>query len=352
MKIRKHITNLFTGILASVIVLSCNIPDDNINVIHFVPGEVKNPVTITQVIIKDPNLSIFEKLMRRIENSSNSASGKILSQLNLPGNTTVFAPTDTAFDAFMQANGITNIDNLPLATIQSIVYNHLISGKILAADFTTGFVSSQATRVSGSNTVNLSMYINTTDGVVLNGNSKVITPNVELENGVIHYVDKVVDLPTIDKLLSFDSNFSTLRTAITYSDSQSASPVIFDAINNTNTSVTLFAPTNTAFSNVLTELSKASLQDLTPTQVGNILKIHTISTATTTAAISSSLFVSRTNTKLQTLLTGTVGQINFNGTAKTIKDPRARTANITVKDLQAINGVIHSVDKVILPTTL
>ncbi|GIZ09515.1 fasciclin domain-containing protein [Flavobacterium sp. UMI-01] len=356
MKIKHNIKTYFTSLLAAVFMVSCNVPDDNTDVIHFVPGEVENPVTITQVIIKDPNFSILEKLMRRIEATATTPSGRILSNLNLPGNTTVFAPTDAAFNAFLTANQIADIDKLPIATVTSMVYNHLLTGKFLVADFTTGFRSTQATRDSGANLVNLSMYVNTANGVVLNGTSKIVSSNLNLNNGVIHTVDAVIKLPTVKDLIALNPATSTFAAAITHADTGLATPVVGDALANTSNSVTAFVPTNAAFTSLLTELDPSgnttTIQGLPSTQVANIVKINAVSTASTTVAISSKFFTSRTNTKLQTLLTGTAGQVNFNGTTKKIVDPRMRTANITPLDIQGSNGVIHTVDKVMLPVTL
>ncbi|WPR70108.1 fasciclin domain-containing protein [Flavobacterium sp. NG2] len=356
MKIKQNIKTYFTSLFAAVLVVSCNVPDDNTDVIHFVPGEVENPVTITQVIIKDPNFSTLEKLMRRIEKAATTPAGRILSNLNLPGNTTVFAPTDAAFDAFITANKITNIDNLPIATITNLVYNHLLTGKFLATDFTTGFISTQATRDAGTNLVNLSMYVNTASGVQLNGVSKVVSSNVSVNNGVIHTVDAVINVPTVKDLIALNPNTSRFSGAVTHADTGLATPVVGDALANTSNSVTAFVPTNAAIASLLLELdptgATTTMQGLPSTQVANIVKINIVSTASSTVAISSKFFAARTNTKLQTLLSGTAGQVNFNGTTKKIVDPRLRTANITPLDIQGSNGVVHTVDKAMLPVLL
>lgn len=357
MNIKKNITTYFAYILTCVVLVSCNIEDDSVEVIPFVPGVVENPVTITQVIIKDPNFSTLEALMRRIETAATKPEGKILSVLNQPGNTTVFAPTDAAFNAFMLANKITDLGKLPIATITNLVYNHLMTGKFLAADLSTGFVSTQASRGTGTALVRLSMYVNTNNGVLLNGVAKVVSSNVSLNNGVIHTVDAVINVPTVRDLIAMNPESSTYSAAVVHADTSTPTTVVGDALANTSASVTAFVPTNAAFNSVFLELDPTGavkkITDLPSIQVANITKLHIISTSTASAPISSNLFVSKTNTKLQTILSGTAGQVNFNGTAKTIKDPRARTGNIVpLLDIQGINGVVHTLDKVLLPVTL
>lgn len=360
MKIKKNITTYFAALLASVLLVSCNVEDVDVTNKPFVPGEVENPVTISQVIIKDPNFSILEKLMRRIETAATKPEGRILTNLNVPGSSTVFAPTDVAFKTFMDANGITDLDKLPLDLVTNLVYYHVMTGKFLAADFTTGYVTTQATRGTGSNTVNLSLYINTASGVLLNGASKVSSSNLGLNNGVIHTVDAVVTVPTVNDLIKLNPDYSTFAAAVVHADSEAATPVVGNALSNTSASVTAFVPTNAAFDSVFLELDPTGavtkITDLPSTQVANITKIHIVSTSTSTPAISSSLFVSRSNTKLQTILSGTAGQINFDGKTNPatpiIKDPRARIENIVPRDIQGSNGVIHTLDKVVLPVTL
>ncbi|WP_163397424.1 fasciclin domain-containing protein [Flavobacterium fluviatile] len=353
MKIKKYLKTSFIFLFTCSLLVSCNVDEVDVTRKPFVPGEVENPETIAQVIIKDPNFSILESLMRRIEAAAINPSGRIITNLNVPGNNTVFAPTDAAFTDFMQANNITDLNKLPIELVTSLVYYHIKTGKFLTTDLTTGFVPTQATRGTGTNLVYLSMYINTNSGVVLNNTAKVVSSNTNVNNGIIHTVDAVVKVPTVQDLIALNPETSSFAAAVVRGDTDLATPVVGDAIANTSASVTVFAPSNTAFINVLTELGISSIQDLPTTQVANITKIHVVSTVTTTPAISSNLFVSRTNAKLQTILAGTPGQINFNGTTRTIKDQRARTGNIVpLIDIQGSNGVLHTLDKVLLPLTL
>ena len=60
---------------------------------------------------------------------------------------------------------------------------------------------------------NLSLYINTDDGVTLNGVSNVAIPDIVASNGVIHAVDAVIDLPTVVTFATADPNFMMFLTA-------------------------------------------------------------------------------------------------------------------------------------------
>lgn len=356
MKIKKNIIFYFTSLMILVLV-SCDIEDDNSKLIPLVPGAgVENPVTISQIIIANPELSILESLLRRIEISASIESNRLLTNLNIPGNTTVFAPTNLAFETFFSNNNITNVDNLDIDVVTNLVLNHVVTGEFLSNNLSSGYVSTLATRGVGNAQANLSMYINTIDGVLLNGVSRVITPDVDANNGVIHIVDSVINLPSVASLITSNPNFSSLTEAVVHADSGANTTVVANALSDLGVSLTVFAPSNAAFTSLLQELdpSGATNIQLLPTdQVASILSLHVVSTNANTAPISSNLFIDRSSSNLQTLLVGAAGRINFNGETFTIIDPRMRVSNIIpVIDIQGINGVVHTIDKVLLQATI
>lgn len=357
MKIKKNIICYFTSLMMLLLVLvSCDIEDDNSKLIPLVPGAgVENPVTISQIIIANPELSILESLLRRIETSASIESNRLLTNLNIPGNTTVFAPTNLAFETFFSNNNITNVDNLDIDVITNLVLNHVVTGEFLSNNLSSGYVSTLATRGVGNNQVNLSMYVNTTDGVLLNGTTKVISPDVDANNGVIHIVDSVINLPSVASLITSNPDFSSLTQAVMHADSDATTPIVANALSDLGVSLTVFAPNNAAFTSLLQELdpTASSIQSVPSNQVATILTLHVVSTNTNTAPISSNLFVNRSSTNLQTLLMGAAGRVNFDGQTLTIIDPSMRVSNIIpVIDIQGINGVVHTIDKVLLQTTI
>jgi uncharacterized surface protein with fasciclin (FAS1) repeats len=102
---------------------------------------------------------------------------------------------------------------------------------------------------------------------------------------------------------------------------------------------TVFAPTNTAFAALLTELgvTKAALLANKPL-LTQVLTYHVLDGQVLKAQVP-------VNTPITTLQGGTL-TIN---SSLVITDQRERTANITATDILTTNGVIHVIDKVILP---
>jgi uncharacterized surface protein with fasciclin (FAS1) repeats len=102
---------------------------------------------------------------------------------------TVFAPTDAAFDALPEGvlDALLLEENRDL--LISILTYHVVAGQVLAADVTTGDVTSlESSAIS----------IDTADGVVLNGTATVTAADVLASNGVIHVIDAVILPPGVD----------------------------------------------------------------------------------------------------------------------------------------------------------
>ena len=101
---------------------------------------------------------------------------------------TVFAPNDEAFAALPA--GLLEKLLLPenVAVLTSILTYHVVAGKVMSTDVTTG----DAATVEGS-----TLALDTMSGVMVN-DATVIAADVEASNGVIHVIDKVLVPPTVD----------------------------------------------------------------------------------------------------------------------------------------------------------
>lgn len=103
---------------------------------------------------------------------------------------------------------------------------------------------------------------------------------------------------------------------------------------------TVFAPTNAAFTALLTELGYATLNDIPAATLEAVLKYHVVSGK----VLSSSL----TEGQVVTTLNPGTFKVGLSGGAK-ITDAKGRVSNITSVDIEGTNGVIHAIDKVLLP---
>ncbi len=251
---------------------------------------------------------------------------------------TVFAPNNAAFNAFLSTNGFVNLSAVPKEVLTQVLLNHVLEGVIMSSELTTGYIESMSS--AGPGGANLSMYINTKGGVTINGGARVTTVNIEVDNGVIHAVDAVIGLPDITTFATADPSFETLVAALTREED-------FDFVNILMTQdspapFTVFAPTNAAFQSLLSDdLEMGSLNDIPAGVLAAALSYHVVTGANVRSSdISNGMIVST--------FEGGSFTINTSG-GTSITDENARVANIVAIDVQATNGVIHVLDKVLLP---
>lgn len=308
---------LFSGV-AMLCIISCDDNDDN----------MMTEKTTYELVSSDSNLS---SLKAAIDKAGLSAT------LNQSGTFTLFAPTNAAFATFLQANGYASLNDVPTAALKTLLMNHVLNSEVKAAAISTGYVSTLAMG-SASSTRPISMFINTNGGVKINGVSNVVATDIDANNGVIHKVDAVIGLPTIVTHATANPQFTSLVSALTRSDM----PNFVGILSGTaNSPFTVFAPTNTAFSSLLTEIGAANLAAIPKTTLENTLKYHVV----TGANVGSN---NLTNNMIVPTFQGGSFKITTTGGAK-ITDNNNRVSNIIVTDVQCSNGIIHAIDKVLLP---
>ena len=273
--------------------------------------------SITDIASGNPNFSILVDALSRAD---------LAETLDQAGSYTVFAPTNDAFLDFLDANGFESLDDVPLPILTQVLLNHVVSGTNLSTSLTTGYVKTLA-KGGASSTNTLSMFINTESGVRLNGVSSVTTADITANNGVIHVVDAVIGLPTIVTHATANPNFSTLASLLTQQE-------LVGTLDGTSSlPFTVFAPLNSAFDTATLNLYSG----LTSTQKTAVLTYHVVAGAN----VLSNAIPSGSITTFET------GTFTISGTV--ITDEQNRTTNIVATDVQASNGVIHAINKVLLP---
>jgi len=300
-------------IATSVMIISCS-DDDN-------PTPVPIDNSIAGIASRTPEFSSLVAALTKAD---------LVQTLSQDGSLTVFAPTDAAFASFLSANGFANLDAVPTPVLKEILLNHLVNGTNLSTNLSTGYVKTLG-KGSASTTNTLSMYINTSNGVSLNGVSNVTQADIIATNGVIHKVDAVIGLPTVVTHAAANSNFTTLVGLL---DGQGLVPTL---AGTTNSPFTVFAPTNGAFATFESQ-NPGTLASLTSAQVTSVLTYHVVAGANV-------LSTQIPTTPITTLETG---MFTIAGTV--ITDEQMRNTNIVAVDVQCSNGVIHVLDNVLLPT--
>lgn len=269
----------------------------------------------------------------------------LVTTLQGTGPFTVFAPTNEAFADLLEATGLDleNLSTAEKALVKNILLNHVIVGEnISSSDLVAAGSGYTNTGALGPNNNNLSLYFTTSNAVMLNGDAEVINADNVATNGIVHIVDDVIDLPTIATFATTNPALDTLVEALVYADSgtPTVQPSYIEVVSDATAGpFTVFAPTNAAFGDVLTELNISGLTDLGTTTTDAVLLMHIVS-----GNIQSSGLPNGTVTTLG-------GEITADTSTFTLLDGLNREIGIVTDlvDIQAINGVVHVVDRVIRP---
>lgn len=249
---------------------------------------------------------------------------------------TVFAPTDEAFQALLTELKIDGLDKVDDATLTQILLNHVVSGKVTSDMLEAGYVSTMAV---GPQDTKVSALVDLTSGVMINNRAKVSTPDVSASNGVIHIVDKVITIPNVVDAALANPAFGILVQALTRSDLSTD----FVATLSAEGPFTIFAPTDQAFLDLLAGNDDwDALGDIPVSVLESVLKYHVVAGANVTAAEITDGMTP------ETFEGSTITINNTNGV--TVTDANMNVATVQIADVQTSNGVIHAINKVILPT--
>jgi transforming growth factor-beta-induced protein len=315
-------------------IISTNVQADNgvIHAINKVILPLQQPTTnnIVDVAVGSENLSTLVAALERAD---------LVTTLSNQGPFTVLAPSNEAFNTFLSDNGFSNLDDVPVDVLNNILRNHVIGGRLESTDLTTGYASTFATTPASD--ANMSIFIDVSNGVKFNGISSVTDADISADNGIVHVVDAVIGLPSVVTFAVADPTFSTLVAALTRDDlTTDFVGVLSTATGTSPAPFTVFAPTNDAFGSLLSELGIAGLADIDEPTLDAVLKNHVVAGANV-------LDTDLTDDMTVTTLGGDI-TANVTGGA-TLTDSSGRVSDIIATNIQANNGIIHAINKVILP---
>jgi len=313
-----------TLIIALLLFQSCKDNDTDVVIIP-------ETNTIVDIAVNEPDLS-------NLVTALGLADGNLVSLLS-GGEYTLLAPNNFAFDLFLTNNGFSSLDDVPVDILTNILLNHVVGGRLASTDLTTGYATTFA--LSSASQASMSIFIDTSNGVRFNGVSSVSMADISADNGIVHVVDAVIGLPSVVTFAVADPTFSTLVAALTRDDlTTDFVGVLSTATGTSPAPFTVFAPTNDAFGSLLSELGIAGLADIDEPTLDAVLKNHVVAGAN----------VFDTDLTDNMTVTTLGGDITANVTGgATLTDSNGRIIDIIATNVQADNGVIHAINRVILP---
>ena len=297
-------------------------------------------ITMTDVIASNGIVHVIDKVLTPSDNPNDIPTtagctgvhdslvagvvqAGLLETLQGSGPFTIFAPTDQAFvDAGIDLMALDNPSGKEALT--DILLYHVVLGEVPSSNVTECMTATSANGKTLSFTVN-------EDGVKVNG-ANVTTADVNTSNGIIHIIDKVLANPTntpndIARTAQCSGLHDSLVAAVVQAE-------LLETLQGPGP-FTVFAPTNQAFADANIDL--ATLDNPAGKEfLSNVLQYHVVSGNVPSTALSDCMQTQALNNQNLSFNLGSGVMVNG--------------ANVTIPDVGTSNGVIHVIDKVLMPT--
>ena len=235
---------------------------------------------------------------------------------------TVFAPTDDAFAKLPKGTVESLLKPENKHKLAAILKYHVVAGELYARD---------VTRLSGATSLNGQRinFASSTSGVSIDA-ANVVTANIECSNGVIHVIDSVI-LPAGDNIAELAESAGMFSTLLTAAQAAGLVPALTG-----DTELTVFAPTDEAFAALPKGTVQSLLKPENKAKLASILKYHVVAGRVYAA---------------DAVKAGMAETLNGQKVVIDIADGQLRVDNARVvkTDIDASNGVVHIIDRVILP---
>lgn len=292
--------------------------------------------TIAVLLSNGTKVKLFTKALDRVN---------FLDDLHGTKKYTVLAPNDDAFKDFLQENDYDKVEDVPKEELKKIILNHIIPTNVLVTedllDMDKKYVNSRA---------DYSLFIEVVDDEIsINGNTKLDDEVVDVEasNGIIHLVDNIIAIPTVATFLELDTQFSNFHKGLTTATPNYDFISSLKSLETDNAPFTIFAPNNNAIDILLeTNDDWDKIEDIDENTLIPILKHHIVATKSISKkSLTDGLQSAKSLEGDNLVFTKQTDNI-------TIKDGLGNeNIKILIFDIKTRNGIIHSIESVLIPNT-
>lgn len=279
----------------------------------------------------------------------------LLETLGEQGPFTVFAPSDDSLTTLLAFLGeeFTSIEDFDseeeIAWLREVLLYHVVPGLLTSSDFTEGPLIT----LSGENTLALldrGDQFSIIDGTSFQAN--IIVKNITAQNGMIHIVDRILVPESILNALAGTVS-SAFEQVMISDENLKTSLELFRLVQNSmdlealsNKEFTFFLPTDQAFEDLFNALGYDTLESFN-SEAGqevlkDILSYHCVENrkVTTTDFTTGEILSTYQGEKIKV-------QTDVNGVY--LLDKTESASKVIIADEEILQGVIHVVDKVLLP---
>ena len=236
---------------------------------------------------------------------------------------TVFAPDNAAFDDLATALGTDIAGLLADPALSDILTYHVLGASVQSSAIANGDI---ANPLNTANTLKLTV---TSGSNVFVNQAQVNAADLPGSNGFVHSVNAVL-LPVVTVVdVAINSPDHTSLVAAVVQEG------LLPALTNPFESLTVFAPTNTAFDNLAAALGTDIAGLLANPELTDILLYHVVGAEVFSGD----------------LVNGPVATLNGQDIVVDLSmGVMINDANVTTADLPSDNGVVHVIDAVLVPS--
>jgi transforming growth factor-beta-induced protein len=236
---------------------------------------------------------------------------------------TVFAPTDAAFAKLPKGTVETLLKKENLATLTSILTYHVVAGDMHAKDVLkqTGLTTLNGQRAA--------LRVDDT-GKAFIGDAQIVKTDIQCSNGVIHVIDTVI-MPSSDDIVAVASNAGTFKTLLAAAKAAG----LVETLQGKGP-LTVLAPTDEAFAKLPEGTVAMLLKPENKAKLAAILTYHVVAGRAFAADVA----------KAKSIKSVQGGAITITASKGKVM---ANDATIVATDINASNGVVHVIDRVIMP---
>jgi len=249
-------------------------------------------------------------------------SADLVGALKGKGPFTVFAPTDEAFAKLPKGTVESLLKPESKGALADILKYHVVAGAVK---------SGQVVKISNATTLNgQRVDIAAKNGVVTIDGAKVVTVDIECSNGIIHVIDSVI-LPSAKNIPATANQTGQFKTLL----AAAKAAKLVDALSG-DKPLTVFAPTDEAFARLPNGTVGSLLKPENREQLKQIMLYHVVE-----GRVYSEQALKQNEAET---LGGASLQISSRKGGAFINESK-----LTALDVEASNGVIHVIDRVLMP---
>lgn len=160
---------------------------------------IKTEQTIADFLSENEEFSDMKKLFEHVRLGEKADASSVMSALSARGNYTLFLPDNEALKEHLASKDKTTVEELSDAEAKLIVYSCIIDNVEQNAYESPDFPNPGAFALPNLNDRLLTCSQEESGEYLINGVAHVVKADIELSNGMVHQVDKVI-APSSDKL--------------------------------------------------------------------------------------------------------------------------------------------------------